>query len=406
GQSTDQIISAEMNVSGCENTSTNCSLPGGGRPGFYLSHGDTWLQVLCTYLIPIIAILGVIGNTCSFIILKESATRVSSHFYLCCLSILDSLTLVSIVFSIWLAVIMPGYYYVLYGQVAAWLRSVTSNCQVSQFRVYISFYCRMVSVWTVVILSVERCISVSSPLRWGTRLCTVRNGVWAIGGLVLLAAPFSIYAVFGFEYSEKYRTCRPNDHFFIGNILSNVLFSIVPWIVICISNLVLVLVLRKRNRRSSQMDQKTLRQENSITTRLLVVSVTFLFLTLPLAITSAINSYYELQDLRTHKTGIVADLWMVSFVLFTANFASNFWLYCLTGRNFRRAAVALLTWHLDSMRRLRRRLDRGSDSAAEPPSSKLTAVSSLTGHDVAAKQSAALLSQDDRQRKLRQETNI
>ncbi|PAA72821.1 hypothetical protein BOX15_Mlig018741g1, partial [Macrostomum lignano] len=387
--------------------------------------GNVGMQTFCAVFIPIVCGLGIIGNSLAFILLKESASRVSSHFYLCCLAVADSVTLVSIMMSIWLGVIMQGYYYVI-GQFTAdnWVRVATGICWFTQFRVYLSFLCRMVSVWLVVVLSIERCISVLSPLKWGTRLCTVRNGVKAVVALVLVSSLLNIYVIIGFERKQvgKQHRCVPNDFFFIGRLAGKAVLSVVPWIIICIANGLLVAVLRRRNRRATSggLSNRQERQEMSITVRLLAVSVAFLLFTLPITVMSAIHSYHEIIDSTEHKGGVLANLWLLAFAMFTCNFGCNFLLYCFTGQNFRRAAAALLACRVERMKRLRDRLDRsGSQTASGGGTSSGVAGVTVSGSEVPVGRSdsgnsrtvVTYLSRESsdlsgRQRLLRKETRI
>ena len=123
------------------------------------------------YGLPVIILLGIVGNTVSFVVFLTSQLRhQSSSVYLAFLNLSDCLFLVCLLLS------QLEWY-------GVYVMRVRGLCQVV---VYLSYISAFLSVWTVVSFTVERFIVVYFPLK---RLahCTKRKALWVAFSLLLIS---------------------------------------------------------------------------------------------------------------------------------------------------------------------------------------------------------------------------
>ncbi|KAF6777706.1 hypothetical protein AHF37_02318 [Paragonimus kellicotti] len=166
------------------------------------SHG-----VLVFHLIalPIISVFGITGNLLSLYILHPLRTRISGHIYLACLAVFDTLSLLLYVISFWnIMVLVPYLYQQEYYDAVNLIQRYFMSQGRCEPRVYLNFLFRMLSVWTVVILSMERFLLIVSPLRFYKFLRP--RVAWITMGLCTLTAGLtSTPWLFSFSYIEKYQ---------------------------------------------------------------------------------------------------------------------------------------------------------------------------------------------------------
>ena len=129
------------------------------------------VQKLNMFGIPVIIIIGVCGNTLSFVVFVCTQLRFQS-----CSVYLAFLNIVDIGFLLCLGAIWFG-----------WLRINVINRQViCQCVVYVSYVCAFLSSWTVVAFTIERYIVVFYPLKKHI-LCSPRRAKFIVLGLCIAA---------------------------------------------------------------------------------------------------------------------------------------------------------------------------------------------------------------------------
>ena len=298
-----------------------------------------------------------LGNLLSFIILKDSSFKVSSFFYIRCLTIYDSLSLIFTMCGFYAVLVIHPMliHYPPYQKIShVWVR-----WGLCQLRTYLAYTSRTVSIWTIVIFTLERFICIKFPL-WSMRLCTVRNAKIIMGTVLAISMLCNISWIFSFEKVNcielKLSVCKNRASMLIFRLLDMVMLSVIPAVIIIVCNIIIVLTLRKRRRLSlvAYEDSKNKRRDMKITMQLLMVSTTFTILTIPQCISIIINTYISRRGLKHHLSGKLANFYHISFLLFTLNFSINFVLYCFIGKNFRNAAVNICLCRLPKMKRLRK----------------------------------------------------
>ena len=158
-----------------------------------------YLNLVC---IPLLVVIGVIGNGLSFVVFLCTHLRYqSSSIYLAFLNLADSGFLLNVFLSVWL------------GYVDVHVTHKEGGCQ---FIIYISYVFGFLSVWTVVSFTAERYIVVFYPLKKHT-LCTPRRakaivlGLLAVALLFYLIAPLTSVVIPGPDNGKM--MCQPRPGF-------------------------------------------------------------------------------------------------------------------------------------------------------------------------------------------------
>ncbi|TPP56018.1 hypothetical protein FGIG_05631 [Fasciola gigantica] len=266
----------------------------------------------------------------------------------------------------------------------------------------------MLSVWTVVILSMERFLLIIAPLRFykflRPKIAWITMGITSI-----IIGLINIPWIFSFDYVQK-SACLPGsdanvnhvmctaNHIFKESLLAGfILLTILPAILVFTANTQIAKTLSGRRNRwkskkyedpeentsHSQLSRtsssssssvinthncplydgqiEAVRNERTLTIRLFLVSATFFILSTP----SLIFVGFEAIIINSKNAKILKqtfdDAFHVSLFMFAINLTVNFVLYCLVGRLFRSAVIALICCDWANYRALRSQLIKGSN---------------------------------------------
>ncbi|CAG9819627.1 unnamed protein product [Phaedon cochleariae] len=131
-----------------------------------------YLEYLNLYYVPVIVVVGVVGNFLSFLVLLTTHLKVrSSSYYLAALAVTDSGYLACILLV-----------YCSSNGVVDWFHQ-DGFCQLW---VYLTYVCSFLSVWFIVAFTVERFIAVRYPLR-KPYVCTVSRAKMIVLSLTCVA---------------------------------------------------------------------------------------------------------------------------------------------------------------------------------------------------------------------------
>ena len=139
------------------------------------------ISILHVYVLPIIILIGIVGNTISFLVYVSTPRlyRQSSSLYLAFLAAVDNISLIFI-FAVW------------FGWIGIHIFHKNGWCQTI---LYCTYVCSFLSAWTVVSFTVERWIVVFHPLK-RHRLCTRRRAIIAMITLTLVSLAFYSFSLF------------------------------------------------------------------------------------------------------------------------------------------------------------------------------------------------------------------
>ncbi|XP_014262107.1 FMRFamide receptor-like [Cimex lectularius] len=324
--------------------------------------------------VPVIVIIGIIGNVITIIVLTRKRMKSSTNSYLTALASSDLLFLVfNMILSLEHYRGMKHLDCITYWQIwrfSIWLADVTGG----------------ISVWLTVSFTLERYIAVCYPLK-GKIICTESRARKVITVIVILVPLITITTPFEYtvelQIDERTNTTQGIDTSELGKnetyktlfyTTSSILFMIIPFIILTIFNSLLITAVQqsqkhrnkltedyrgvsgsirsKSNKRSSvvNMNNKTKlempktvvtqrglqreKQENKITMALASVVCMFLVCQAPSAITLIVKLMYSPPK---HSTGdnFLRGLGSIFNFLPLFNAACNFMLYCAMSDKYR-----------------------------------------------------------------------
>lgn len=287
---------------------------------------------LYIYAIPLISVIGVIGNVWSFkVFMFTSFSKHPSSIYLAMLGISDTFFLVALIFG--------------------WLGTIHNNavntgplCLVS---VYITYVTSFLSVWYVMLIMLDRLIVVCFPLR-GYRLCSKRRSIIAgvvvtVFGVLFYSHSFFTTQVvptpggFGCQLNNDYRELVT----VITYIDTGITF-VFPFVAIFVLNIVVIVTIKKfsykhvtaRGTKYYSPPYNVLSNaQMRLTVMLVVVSIVFLVLNLP---SHGIRFYILVKDLAQTKDLVLFLSQQICQIMYYINFSINFTLYASSSKTFRR----------------------------------------------------------------------
>ncbi len=226
-------------------------------------------------------------------------------------------------------------------------------------RVYIWTFvsARVIAVWILVAISVERGIAVWFPYM-SKIICSLKSGrrlvcIFIIGVMILeipqiLATETFTHFDAGLDRNIKY--CFINYTTNIGQYMFYTepwiafsMYSAVPFCLLFIINILIIVgVRRAQNKRKSMTSSQSGETTSSSTNNsrvnqmmimLILVSVSFIVLTAPWCIYILLRNF---EGINVPEHGNTA------YLLLALNHSINFWLYCLSGKRFRQEFVNII----------------------------------------------------------------
>ena len=322
----------------------------------------TWMERV---VLPAIIIVGVMGNSVSFLVFMCShLRRLSSSVYLAALSLADAGFLLCMLIKWANDLGVPLLY----------------NDQWCQLFLYVSCVFSFLSVWYVVSFSAERFIAVCLPFQ-RQDMCTPKRAkfvVTALAGLAFLTYTFVIWtSEMKIPFMSKITTCLPKKeyhHLWTCFYSIDTIFTlIIPSIAIIFLNIRIIVAVVRLHRDARRMnehgdyrhvrgipiskstskcakccrggrshgDKNTRTTPHSsqvkVTKMLVTVSTTFLLLNLP---THCLRLYtfitFMSVDAKYYPhSQVFRQLQRLFLLVHYSNFAVNFIIYNICGRNFR-----------------------------------------------------------------------
>ncbi|XP_052237845.1 somatostatin receptor type 2-like [Dreissena polymorpha] len=303
-----------------------------------------------TYVTPVIAVFGVVGNSVSLMVfLSKNMRKLSASMYLIALAISDIMSLVFYVLPEWLKhgePLLSGY---------SWPSLLQQN-GVCQSVLYLQYIARFLSSWFLVFFTIERFIGVCFPL-CRNDLCDPRSASRVILGAVVVASAGCVFKpVLSGSYpaiSGAMLCTSDSGHQYLSFILDSifgVIITFIPFILITILNVFIIRKLVLRNKRTRKI--RVITTESIIrlefTFILLAMSICFVALNLPYfavwcrrywKIRQMFNMHMMSPTTLQHHDDNIGDLdntLHVTRTIFYINNCINFFLYLVTGAYFRK----------------------------------------------------------------------
>ncbi|KAH3717950.1 hypothetical protein DPMN_060746 [Dreissena polymorpha] len=320
--------------------------------------------------VPIIVIIGLVGNTLSLLVFCTRSMKCSS-----CSVFLAALAAADITFIIG----------VLLTYVNDHLHAIFTTDFSCQFLIFITYSASFLSVWFIVGFTCERYIAIRFPLKWAI-MCSVGREKIVVLVFTLFACflyNFSFWTTIASAYDDKIQCTYRVEYFgflHVATWIDTCIAMVIPFLIItCVNSLVVrrLLVSTKKTaalRRSRSENQKAEMQPSlrlsshrrykdgqsvgmgrtkvsilystspqlRVTRNLLCVSLTFLCLNLP---SYVIRLYSLISAEVTTNHSVSSAIYFVhelAQMLYYATFGCNFFIYTLLGRNFKRSLMLII----------------------------------------------------------------
>ena len=304
-------------------------------------------------LTPFIIIIGIFGNTVSLIIFKKRALRkLSASLYLKAICISDTCVLLTYVLLDWLFKGLP----VVSGGAKVSVVSINGLCQLFLF---VSYTFRIISVWLIIVFTFERYVAICHPLQ-RRLICTRSFSFKLIGCVSILASILCLYKPIISSTSNVgtgTAVCSMNHDYRQINWYLDTFYGVcitaLPFTIIFFFNTMILrkLVCRKSDMVETLAISRESRMRLEFTFILLSISTCFVCLNFPYFIVACRRFLQSSQsegsdiDNITIKSAQTTEPDRNSLyftrTIFYFNYAINFFLYCLTGKQYRKYMIQL-----------------------------------------------------------------
>ena len=313
--------------------------PESTKEDFYEYEIYKWLY---QHITPIIILMGTIGNILTItVMVVRKFGKPATRLLLVCLAVADTCCLYT-------------------GALRRWLKH-TFSLEVRDLsnascvgHVFLVYYFLQMSSWILSLVSLERLVSVMLPVRAKT-LCTVQVTAAALVcvAVFLIFHNFIFFLAFGHNTKGKCKLLHVEYKYFWTEIyvwMELTTYTLLPFLIILSCNVVIVYRIyqghKKRQRQQVTQRSEQTAQITSMTIMLLITSFVFLILTLPSSLYYIVTRYGDAVNPQAYARQILAGA--VLNLLAYLNNASNFLLYCATGRRFRTEVMAVVSCRFGS----------------------------------------------------------
>ena len=304
---------------------------------------------------PIVVGFGLVGNAMTTAVLTRKRFRSRNiSVYLLALAVVDSIFLLS---NTMVALTIKF----LIGPDVQSLSNV--GCKLAKYALMTS---RAMSAWLVVVLTAQRLLAMSIP-HLASVLSTRRQAVTSTAVVVCFVLALYSYLFYVVELRVEYSsTCFWSASVVdrvrtLLNIADLLFYSLIPSVILgtCNSILIYMLFYSEELRREATKSVRGVRsgcEARSITVVLVLMSVSFILLTLPMTL-------YQVVYTVGFRPGLPI-LYPALYTLDIVNHAVNFLLYCVSGPTFRAEIKAMMACGATSRRRKSRAANAGCLSGA------------------------------------------
>ena len=286
------------------------------------------------YWYPILASIGLVGNTLSFfVMIKPNNRKVSTCIYMAAISVNDNLMMLLALHN----------WFVSTQQILEWH---AAQCKTVSFLTGISL---QNSRYLVLAMTVDKYVAIKWPHKAAT-YSTPRRVKFILMGIIIFALIYNSSNIF--LTSLVRGKCRG---YVIGGLISKVL----PWIRFFVNGMIIFLVLiymnfiiiqtiknsgqifkssselKHESHSKMEMDKRQRKMKNvesQLTIMLLLVTILYLVLQIP-AYLKTIYLTFVTQDTPFKYVNAILSL-MITHALSITNSGINFFLYCISGQKF------------------------------------------------------------------------
>ena len=290
--------------------------------------------------LPMIVFFGAIGNVFAFCVLVRRRMRTRSvYFYMAVLACADTVLLLVGPFRNWIRVLTD-------------FDLIHTSNFTCKFIIFLIVFSQHLSAWLIVLLTVDRFLSIWHPF-YAASFCSIARARVITIVLVCILIVYNIHIFWTFELLTRNNTqqmCTIDKHnpfHYIYDYLKAITYCLFPSSIVLILNSCIIYKVMQRkidfegsthsNSPQPTESQRVTRRKNHVTTMLLVISFVWLALTTPYGIFSVSRTQLsEVMDPSVLRFSVT-----ICFLLFYLNHSVNFYLYCLTGQKIRKEFIEL-----------------------------------------------------------------
>ena len=282
------------------------------------------------YIIPLLAIPGLLGNLASFLIMTSQQMRKrSTSVYLSLLAVADSMVILHYIFTQWLHAVLRDPF--------IWRSDLLCKLEEVHRR-----FSALLGAWAVVMVTFERFLITWFPIK-SKRWCSVRNARISIAMLVVLvladalgeslqfgirSGPCDLERMITYQQQSNLRWITP------------LLYSFIPIGVLITLNTATAIKLRlQAGQALTDISANQRRKMAARATKVvLIVSTSYLVLTVPVTIYLPLSQAIRAQTLETPAMLLIDEM---CFLILLINHSINFYLYIMSGETFRNEASTM-----------------------------------------------------------------
>ena len=237
----------------------------------YIRQVNHWLMIVELVMV----ICGLLGNGLALIVINRRSLRdTSSSVFITYLAIFDSSVLLVQITSL---IIFSN------------IQSYILHC----FLTYLTDLVTFISVWIMVIMTIERCVAVHSPFL-AKRFCTIQRARYSVYILVLFAVTLfaTTFPIF-YTFSQKHEKCFLRARYqTIIRIIKPTIFYFIPDLILLVNLFIIYELFKARRQRTQtlinpenaihQINAASFnRKQQQLTIMLVTVSLSFYIFTTP-----------------------------------------------------------------------------------------------------------------------------
>ena len=298
---------------------------------------DLITTVVSACLIPILSIAGIIGSVVSLIVLtRKKNKKTTTTILLISLTSVDIFTLTVLLinnFTIACQIHFPRFGYMLKYELMI------------PYQVYLAFLPFMIGYWLILIVTLERLLSVAVPLKIRS-ICTKRVILVCVFCVIILTSILYIPNIFIFEVNKDENNTYHVSLGWLGKrrstmeaflLVRNIISTITPVLGVCVCNIIIsaLLCIKAKWRKGSATVVKGNSIERRVTKTVLTISVVFMVCLIPSMITSFMILFDKSSEYHKYGSNIFRVMKDVNFLLEAINCSSHFVIYIVANPIYR-----------------------------------------------------------------------
>ena len=299
----------------------------------------TNIEFASIFIIGIIVVVGIIGNSLTFVVFWKGNFKSSTSFLFMSLSLIDSAVLLTVFTS---CIVMLHFFI---------------DCLPHDLRIYLVVclwplrsMAESATIWVTVLIAVNRYIIVCLPLR-ASQWCTLSKVKIQLAVVLLLAVLYNIPEIVrcrviqitwdngasyvtesDFDYTMRHS--YPQFYYVYDNVLLLIVKVCLPLCILTVLTIRLIKAMNAHRRMQADMQRQHSQPDSSMTFALVIVVIVFIICRAPLVIFSVMFHLDWLSSVVMCYTNLMYT------TLLALNSAVNFIIYIVINRRFRSVLLA------------------------------------------------------------------